>query len=129
MTDVPLSEAFYKWMLGLENRFDYRDLELIDPVLSRSIGQLQDLVRQKRRLEEDTSLTPESLQLAIENLTLDGASVEDLGLDFILPGYPNIELKVSGRKKMILCGTMCFSCSNRLVIQITFITSSSSSSS
>lgn len=94
MIDVPLSEAFYKWMLGLESRFDYRDLELIDPVLARSIGQLQGLVRQKKRLEEDISLTPESLQLAIENLTLDGASVEDLGLDFILPGYPGIELKV-----------------------------------
>ncbi|KAK3738539.1 hypothetical protein QZH41_012052, partial [Actinostola sp. cb2023] len=97
MIDIPLSQAYYKWMLGLENRFDYRDLELIDPVLSRSIGQLQGLVRQKKRLEEDASLTPESLQLAIENLTLDGSSVEDLGLDFILPGYPSIELKKNGR--------------------------------
>ena len=94
MIDIPLSEAFYKWMLGLENNFDYRDLEIIDPVLGRSIGQLQGLVRQKKRLEEDMYLTPESLHLAIENLTLDGASIDDLGLDFILPGYPGIELKV-----------------------------------
>jgi E3 ubiquitin-protein ligase TRIP12 len=94
MIDIPLSETFYKWMLGVENTFDYRDLQHVDPTLARSMGQLQSLVRQKKRLEEDTSLTPESLQLAIDNLTLDGASVEDLGLDFILPGYPSIELKV-----------------------------------
>jgi E3 ubiquitin-protein ligase TRIP12 len=24
---------------------------------------------------------------------MDGCSVEDLGMDFVLPGYPNIELK------------------------------------
>ena len=30
---------------------------------------------------------------AIEKITLDGCPVEDLGLDFTLPGYPNIELK------------------------------------
>ncbi|XP_031562481.1 E3 ubiquitin-protein ligase TRIP12-like [Actinia tenebrosa] len=97
MIDIPLSETFYKWMLGLENSFDYRDLQYVDPTLAKSMGQLQALVRQKKRLEEDTGLTTESLQLAIENLTLDGASVEDLGLDFILPGYPNIELKKNGR--------------------------------
>lgn len=94
MIDIPLSETFYKWMLGVENSFGYRDLQHVDPTLAKSMGQLQALVRQKKRLEEDASLATESLQLAIENLTLDGASVEDLGLDFILPGYPNIELKV-----------------------------------
>ena len=30
---------------------------------------------------------------AIDKITLDGCPVEDLGLDFTLPGYPNIELK------------------------------------
>ncbi|XP_048588238.1 E3 ubiquitin-protein ligase TRIP12 isoform X2 [Nematostella vectensis] len=97
MVDIPFSCAFYKWMLGFEATFDYRDLFDIDPVLAKSISQLQGLVRQKHRLEKDSSLTPESLQLAVENLTLDGASVEDLGLDFVLPGYTNIELKKNGR--------------------------------
>ncbi len=33
--------------------------------------------------------------IGIESLTLEGGgSVEDLDLDFTLPGYPNIELKV-----------------------------------
>ena len=34
---------------------------------------------------------------ALETLTLNGCSVEDLGLDFTLPGFPNIELKKGGK--------------------------------
>ena len=30
-------------------------------------------------------------------LTMDGCPVEDLGLDFTLPGYPNIELRKGGK--------------------------------
>jgi hypothetical protein len=41
--------------------------------------------------------TPESRQLALDSLTMDGCSIEDLELDFILPGYPNIELKKGGK--------------------------------
>ena len=40
--------------------------------------------------------TAESCSLALNNLTLDGCSIDDLHLDFILPGYPNIELKKGG---------------------------------
>lgn len=41
-----------------------------------------------------------SLQDAIENLTMDGSSVEDLGLDFTLPGYPSIELKKGAKMNL-----------------------------
>lgn|SRR6218665_2215069 len=41
--------------------------------------------------------TAESRRLALESLTLDGCSVEDLDLDFVLPGFPNIELKKGGK--------------------------------
>ena len=32
-----------------------------------------------------------------KTLTLDGCSIEDLGLDFTLPGYPSIEMKKGGK--------------------------------
>ena len=39
--------------------------------------------------------SPKALAVGIESLTLDGGgSIEDLDLDFTLPGYPDIELKV-----------------------------------
>ena len=41
--------------------------------------------------------TADSRRLAIDSLTLDGCSVEDLDLDFVLPGYPNMELKKGGK--------------------------------
>ena len=28
---------------------------------------------------------------------MDGCPVEDLGLDFVLPGYPNVELRKNGK--------------------------------
>ena len=33
-----------------------------------------------------------------KNLTMDGCPIEDLGLDFTLPGYPNIELRKGGNQ-------------------------------
>ena len=41
--------------------------------------------------------TRETLQQGLESLNMNGCSVEDLGLDFTLPGYPNIELKKGGK--------------------------------
>lgn len=43
------------------------------------------------------SQTRETLQQALESLNMNGCSVEDLGLDFTLPGFPNIELKKGGK--------------------------------
>ena len=42
-------------------------------------------------------MTPSEKQLRLKNLTMDGCPVEDLGLDFTLPGYPNIELMKGGK--------------------------------
>ena len=41
--------------------------------------------------------TAESRCLALNSLTMDGCSIEDLSLDFVLPGYPHIELKKGGK--------------------------------
>lgn len=35
--------------------------------------------------------------LQIESLDLDGCPISDLGLDFVLPGHANIELRRGGR--------------------------------
>lgn len=41
--------------------------------------------------------TEESRQLALDSLSMDGSSVEDMDLDFTLPGHNNIELKKGGK--------------------------------
>lgn len=98
MLDLPLSEAFYKWMLNLQGTFTAQDLQHVDPVVARSFGQLASVALKKHSLEKDPLLTKKALVIGIESLTLEGGgSVEDVELDFTLPGYPNIELKPGGK--------------------------------
>ncbi|KAM4693958.1 E3 ubiquitin-protein ligase TRIP12 isoform 3-T6 [Discoglossus pictus] len=97
LVDIPLGLPFYKWMLRQENALATHDLGNIDPIVAKSVYHLEEIVRQKRRLEQDKAQTKESLQFALESLNMNGCSVEDLGLDFTLPGFPNIELKKGGK--------------------------------
>ena len=97
MLDISLSRVFYKWLLNQEHTLTAADLQHIDPTVARSFYQLEAVLRQKKRIETDMSHTPESRRLALDSLTMDGCSVEDLGLDFTLPGYANIELRKGGK--------------------------------
>ncbi|XP_076454353.1 E3 ubiquitin-protein ligase TRIP12-like isoform X2 [Babylonia areolata] len=96
MIDIPLSPVFYKWMLNQEHSLGSADLHHIDPVLAKSFLQLEDIVHQKKQIYADRSLTEEGRQQALQNLLIDGVSVEDLGLYFQLPGS-SIELKKGGK--------------------------------
>jgi E3 ubiquitin-protein ligase TRIP12 len=97
MLDIPLSPAFYKWALGQEHTLTAADIQYVDPIVAQSFYQLDEVLRQKKRIEMDKSHTAESRKLALDNLMLDGCSIEDLGLDFVMPGYPHIELKKGGK--------------------------------
>ncbi|XP_076002219.1 E3 ubiquitin-protein ligase TRIP12 isoform X1 [Genypterus blacodes] len=97
LLDLPLGLPFYKWMLRQETSISSHDLVNIDPGVAKSIQHLEDIIRQKKRLEQDRSQTRETLQQALESLNMNGCSVEDLSLDFTLPGFPNIELKKGGK--------------------------------
>uniref|UniRef100_W5MNK9 E3 ubiquitin-protein ligase n=1 Tax=Lepisosteus oculatus TaxID=7918 RepID=W5MNK9_LEPOC len=97
LLDLPLGLPFYKWMLRHESSITSHDLVNIDPGVAKSIHHLEDIIRQKKKLEQDRSHTRETLQQALESLTMNGCSVEDLGLDFTLPGFPNVELKKGGK--------------------------------
>ncbi|XP_066454269.1 E3 ubiquitin-protein ligase TRIP12 isoform X6 [Eleutherodactylus coqui] len=106
LVDIPLGLPFYKWMLRQEFSLASHDLVNVDPVVAKSVYHLEEIVRQKKRLEQDKALvtispgaiqTKESLQFALESLNMNGCSIEDLGLDFTLPGFPNIELKKGGK--------------------------------
>lgn len=100
MIDIPFSETFFKWLLHEEETIDLTDMYHVDETLYKSLSQLDELVKQKKHIINDISHSPESLQLALNSLTLDGTSVEDLGLDFTLPGT-NIELKRNGKDTIV----------------------------
>ncbi|XP_043558747.1 E3 ubiquitin-protein ligase TRIP12 isoform X5 [Chiloscyllium plagiosum] len=101
LLDLPLSLSFYKWMLRQEISLCSHDLFNIDPVVAKSICHLEDIIKQKKKLEQDRSQSKECLQQALESLNMNGCSVEDLGLDFTLPGYASVELKKGGKDTVV----------------------------
>ncbi|KAL3631668.1 E3 ubiquitin-protein ligase upl3 [Castilleja foliolosa] len=84
LLDLPLSSAFYKLVLGQE--LELHDIVSFDVELGTTLQELQALVYRKQYLESTGNYTP-------EELCFRGASVEDLFLDFSLPGYPEYILK------------------------------------
>ncbi|XP_013778614.1 E3 ubiquitin-protein ligase TRIP12-like isoform X4 [Limulus polyphemus] len=97
MLDIPMNLIFYKWLLGQEGSLRSSDIQFIDPGLVLTYFKLEELIVQKLKLEQDNTLTPQNLKKAIESLVLDGCLIEDLNIDFTLPGYPHIELRKGGR--------------------------------
>jgi len=69
----------------------------VDPEIASTVRNLQGIVTKKLRLEADRALSMAEKQEQINQLSMDGCPIEDLGLDFTLPGYPNIELRKGGR--------------------------------
>ncbi|KAL9252131.1 E3 ubiquitin-protein ligase UPL3-like protein [Drosera capensis] len=87
LLDLPLSTAFYKLVLGQE--LDLYDIVLFDSEFGKILQELQALVRRKQHLESTSGDNAE----AATPLRFRGAQVDDLCLDFTLPGYPDYVLK------------------------------------
>ncbi|PKS11441.1 hypothetical protein jhhlp_003204 [Lomentospora prolificans] len=71
-------------------------VKVVDPGLARSLKAIKRFSIAKRQIDEDPSLTPTQKVMRTENIVLDGSKIEDLCLDFTLPGYPEIELVPNG---------------------------------
>ncbi|THW65542.1 hypothetical protein D6D25_01898 [Aureobasidium pullulans] len=68
----------------------------VDRDLANSLRPLVRCARAKQAIQEDGNLTAEQKSQAIKNIRIEKASIEDLGLDFTLPGYPGVELQSNG---------------------------------
>ncbi|KAE9616464.1 putative aminoacyltransferase, E1 ubiquitin-activating enzyme [Lupinus albus] len=86
LLDLPLSVAFYKLVLGQE--LDLHDILVIDAELGKTLQELNAIVCRKSYLVSGGSYADK-----IANLHFRGAPIEDLCLDFTLPGYPEYILK------------------------------------
>jgi E3 ubiquitin-protein ligase TRIP12 len=77
------------------------DILSFDAEFGKILQELQILVERKRFLE---SSSDENKQ--IEELRLRGAPIEDLCLDFTLPGYPDYILKEGGENVVVSNGNL-----------------------
>ncbi|XP_050539667.1 E3 ubiquitin-protein ligase TRIP12 isoform X2 [Daktulosphaira vitifoliae] len=97
LLDLPLSITMYRWLLGHENYLSLSDLIYIVPDVFNTLCRLHLLVLQKRAILNDDELSEEQKTEKIKNIRLDDCLIEDLGLDFTLPGHPSIELRKNGQ--------------------------------
>uniref|UniRef100_A0A5B6YR81 HECT-type E3 ubiquitin transferase n=1 Tax=Davidia involucrata TaxID=16924 RepID=A0A5B6YR81_DAVIN len=93
--DLPFSKSFYKFILGQE--LTVYDIHSFDPGLGRALLEFQALVERKRHLE--------SVCGEISTFKLDSCfwntRIEDLCLDFTLPGYPDYVLTFGPDSEMV----------------------------
>ena len=68
----------------------------VDQDLARSLKVLKKYVAAKQRIDDDERLSDVQKAAKIDQIRINDAKIEDLGLDFTLPGYPNIELTAGG---------------------------------
>lgn len=70
-------------------------VKTVDPQLATSLKLIKKFVLAKRAIEEDPQLTAAQKVAASQSIEVNGARIDDLGLDFTLPGY-DIELLPNG---------------------------------
>ncbi|CAO3632336.1 unnamed protein product [Cunninghamella echinulata] len=93
--DIPFSVAFFKLLLNNDIcPFDL--VQEIDTVLGKSLLDLKQYADKKKQIGEDSTLTDEQKLKLINDIQINGAKIEDLCLDFTLPGHDAIELKGGG---------------------------------
>jgi E3 ubiquitin-protein ligase TRIP12 len=92
--DIPMSIPFYKWLLGQQSSLSMADLTHIDETVARTICNLEAVARKKQRLDSSSKSGQDS---EANELTLDGVPIEDLDLDFTLPGFSSVELRKGGK--------------------------------
>ncbi|KAJ8062832.1 hypothetical protein OCU04_008088 [Sclerotinia nivalis] len=70
-------------------------VKTVDPQLAKSLKMIKKFSVAKKAIAEDSTLTATQKVLVTEALEIDGAKIEDLSLDFTLPGY-DIDLLPNG---------------------------------
>lgn len=95
LLDLPISTAFYK--LVLKQELDLFDIQSFDRELGTTLQEMDALVQRKKFLE---SLDDDNGK-ASSDLLFHNARIDDLCLDFTLPGYSDYVLKSEGNNIMV----------------------------
>uniref|UniRef100_A0A0C9RYJ0 HECT-type E3 ubiquitin transferase n=1 Tax=Wollemia nobilis TaxID=56998 RepID=A0A0C9RYJ0_9CONI len=95
LLDTPFAKAFYKLVLGQE--LDLFDIRSFDLELGTTLQEMQALVHRKQFLESFHT----DVRKSTDELRFRNARIEDLCLDFTLPGYSDYVLKSGGDNIMV----------------------------
>ncbi|KXJ97392.1 hypothetical protein Micbo1qcDRAFT_7468 [Microdochium bolleyi] len=76
-------------------------VRIVDPGLANSLKHVKKFALAKKAIDEDPNRTAAQKVADTENIVVDNVSLEDLALDFTLPGYPEIELIPGGSSEAV----------------------------
>lgn len=71
-------------------------VKIVDPGLANSLKLIKNFVLAKKRIDEDPTRTAARKVADTQQIVIDNIAIDDLALDFTLPGYPEIELVPGG---------------------------------
>ncbi|OTA62414.1 HECT-domain-containing protein [Hypoxylon sp. EC38] len=71
-------------------------VKIVDPGLANSLKHIKKFAIAKKAIDEDPRRTPAQKVADTQKIIVDNGTLEDLALDFTLPGYPEIELIPGG---------------------------------
>jgi E3 ubiquitin-protein ligase TRIP12 len=96
--DISFNPTFFRIGSGASSvKPSLGSLQSVDADLARALKMVKKFATAKQAIEADPSIAPEDKPAAIENIEIDNATIDALGLDFTLPGYPHIELQADGQ--------------------------------
>ncbi len=94
--DVSFNQTFFRLANETIRTPTIALVKTVDHDLANSLAQVKQFVVAKAQIEEDPHLSAVHKAHAMQDFCVQGARIEDLMLDFTLPGYPAIELIQNG---------------------------------
>ena len=76
-------------------------IKSVDPVVARSLMMVKKFALAKKAIDEDPNRSATQKVIDTENIVVDKIRIDDLYLDFTLPGYPEIELIPKGSQTQV----------------------------
>ncbi|KAA1100638.1 Ubiquitin fusion degradation protein 4, variant 2 [Puccinia graminis f. sp. tritici] len=100
IVDISLSRSFARLVLDYPLPLTIASVGLVDKSLAASLEHLNKYVIAKHAIEADSSLSESETHAAIQQIRIDDATVDDLALEFILPGY-DVEMKPDSSETLV----------------------------
>jgi E3 ubiquitin-protein ligase TRIP12 len=94
--DISFNPTFFRLANGSASTPSIALIKTVDHDLAHSLAQVKQFVVAKAQIEENPQMSAVQKAHGLQDMCLQGARVDDLMLDFTLPGYPSIELIQNG---------------------------------
>lgn len=95
--DISFNKVFLKMILGESVPLSVSTIKVVDPSLGQSLATLQQFVQRKKEIQADAKMNAKAKKEAITKVDVKGVTLEDMCLDFTVPGYDDLELKAGGK--------------------------------